>query len=644
MSIIRLWAASLLAAATIGLCAVGGAYADESFDLVVAGGGIGGMSAAIQAARAGLSVAVVEQTDRIGGQITASGVATMDDVGYTRHGIYGEFIDRVRAHYAATDTPTNICLWGADTIAVEPIVAERILLDMFVEAGGREVVLRARVASADVSGGTLTAAAFDTDDGRRTFTAKLFVDATEYGDLIAHSGAAYRVSGCVQDITYSAVVRRYVDGLPDELRLPGPPPGYDEIAPKFRAMIAKDGSSWPGSYPFDVPTHNAYRALPDTNNKHLIIGDEPATWPSITRTSINWANDWPGLGAESETGLSSKYIEDDAYRAEQERRAMNRTLCFIWFMQSELGMTDWSVDDSQGYGGSFTNDWGTADDPLLPRQFAPVLRHFPPMPYVREGRRIVGVKTLTAADILRDPEIGRTRANCPDAVALGEYPIDIHGSHHPKYLEADLGEDEHVFDVGWRNDLGVFGIPLGALIPVSLDGLIAAEKNISTSRAANGAVRLHPAAMHTGQAAGAIAAEAVRTGVNARDVDTRAVQRALIESGCQLALDICEDVKPTDPWWLAAQLASLDGSLSEFKLSKHYFGATLPITKNDLAKLLSGRGLFACVKGPGEFVSRLSFFGQLFPAEMYYVQRGDLTRGEAVMAALRLQDRKPVGR
>ena len=51
----------------------------RSYDVVIAGAGTGGFSAAIQAARLGAKVALIEETDWIGGQMAAAGVSTMDE-------------------------------------------------------------------------------------------------------------------------------------------------------------------------------------------------------------------------------------------------------------------------------------------------------------------------------------------------------------------------------------------------------------------------------------------------------------------------------------------------------------------------------------------------------------------------------------
>ena len=69
-----------------------GEAAGLQYDVVVAGAGAGGITAAIQAARMGADVLVIEESPWIGGQMTAAGVTTMDDMSNQRSGIYREFI------------------------------------------------------------------------------------------------------------------------------------------------------------------------------------------------------------------------------------------------------------------------------------------------------------------------------------------------------------------------------------------------------------------------------------------------------------------------------------------------------------------------------------------------------------------------
>lgn len=630
----------------------------RTYDLVVVGAGTSGVAAAVQAARDGLSVALVEASDFVGGQMTGAAVSTMDDVGRTRTGLYLEFIDRVRAHYRAYGVATNICLWGGDTIAVEPAVAQRILKEMLARAGNVDLFPETVVVAARKQGNWLTALEAERggeNPGRMRLAASVFVDATEHGDLLPLAGARYRVGNSVspkvdmaanvQDITYVAVVKRYPGGLPEVLKLPGPPPEYEKYVARFRSIVTADGDTWPGRYPFDIPSHNAYRALPDIDNDHAIVGDDASTWRFITKTGINWANDYPGRPGDH-PGLSVRYIEDPEFRKQTEREAMHKTLCFLWYMQSELGMTDWSIDDGQGYGGWFSNDWQTADDPLLPPAFAAVLRHFPPFPYVREGRRVVGVRTVAEHDIARDAARGRAYRNEPSSLALGEYPVDVHGSHLDRYMEHDLGETHDSFPKTWVGSQGVFPVPFEVFVPEEVDGLLATEKNLSVSRMVNGAIRLHPIAMHTGQAVGAIASEAVRRGVAVRDVEVLAVQRRLMDAGCYLALDRYVDVEPGDVYWAPVQWASLYEGLGG--ISRTRFGVNLPIRVHELERVF-GRALPGVAFGfaeyaDGDYLTKGDFLDALRAAMGTQLLRiadsrdleYSLKRGDALSAVLEL--------
>lgn len=545
------------------------ADAEREYDIVIAGAGSGGVSAAIQAARMGMSVALLEPSDWIGGQMTGAAVSTMDDKTLTRTGIYGEFISRVRDYYAALGRNVNICYWGNDTISFEPAAGRKILLQMLEEAGEIDLTLRAKPLSVLKKDDRITSAVFEVEGEPVLFTAGIFIDATEYGDFLPLTGARYRSGNSlspnirqgsvIQDITYTAVVKKYKDGLPPELRMTSPPPKYYDYLFYFRSLIRPGGNTWPGSYPFNTASHNAYRALPDPEGSALVLGGESDTWRYITKTVVNWANDYPGGGYpdffQKNISLSAEYLENHNYRVHAEREAMLKTLCFIYYMQRELGMSDWSVDDGQGYGSWFSNDWPGWRDILEP--YAPILSYFPPFPYVRESRRLVGIKTMTIEDIKRQPELKRTPVNVCDSVALGEYPTDIHGRNEDEYLEADLGETRDKLPDDWQGDGGLFQIPLGVFIPEKIDGLLAAEKNISVSRVVNGSTRLQPVTMLTGQAAGTIAALAVKKRVQPRALSVFDVQAELLRSKTRLSLYIFKDAPEHSPFWPGIEAAVL---------------------------------------------------------------------------------------
>lgn len=556
----------------------GTAFAEERrYDVAVIGAGSGGCSAAIQAARMGMSVALVEESDWIGGQMTGAAVSTMDDKTKTRTGIYLEFITKVREYYSARNTNYNICYWGSDIIAFEPWVGQMILKDMLGQAGPIDIILKAKLLSAKVADNTIRSVNVQVDGKNINVSARVFIDATECGDLIALSGAMYRAGNSVspnidknaiiQDITYPAVIKRYREGLPPELKVQGPPPRYTDYLFEFRMTIRKNGNTWPGQYPFSPVVHNAYRAIPDPSNSAFIDGGKPETWPKISKTAINWANDYPGKSG-SIPGLSVEFLESPNFRALATKEAMLKTLAFLYYLQTELGLSDWSVDNRQGYGGWFSTDWANWAE--IPERYHPILSHFPPFPYLRESRRIVGIKTMTVDDIIRDEKLGRTLVSKPHSLALGEYPIDIHGNNDSIYLETDLGETREKIPNDWEGEGGLFQIPFEIFVPEKMDGLVAAEKNISVSRVVNGSTRLQPVTMLTGQAAGAIAALAVTEKVQPRRLRPIAVQSELWRAKCRLSLFDFEDVPNYSPSWAGVEAAMLYGFMDP--LSERFFG------------------------------------------------------------------------
>lgn len=177
---------------------------------------------------------------------------------------------------------------------------------------------------------------------------------------------------------------------------------------------------------------------------------------------------------------------------------------------------------------------------------------------------------MTVDDILRDETLGRSLVSKPHSLALGEYPIDIHGKNDSIYLESDLGETKEKIPNDWNGDGGLFQIPFEVFIPEKLDGLLAAEKNISVSRVVNGSTRLQPVTMLTGQAAGAIAAVSVIQKVQPRELRPIHVQAELWRSKSRLSLFDFEDAPNYSASWEGVEAAILYGYMDP--LTERFFG------------------------------------------------------------------------
>ena len=540
----------------------------ERYDVIIAGGGMGGCGAAIQAARMGASVLVVEPTYVLGGQSISGGVSTMDDLSTIKSGIYLEFVKRLASHYAALGKSIGTCYWSPHTVAFEPFVGQKILSGMLAECSPAPVVAyHSEVAAVAKDGSRVTGVTLKTPEGERHVNCSMLIDATEYGDVLPLAGAAYRSGNSVstsgigesmiQDITWTAVIRKYPDGVPEHLRPKTPLPGYEQAKKNYEGYVTKDGFDFQGVYPVKQPvnfiTHNGYRGLPDS----FLPGDYDGAqenWAKISKTSVNWGNDYPGTyrWTNGQFGLPASYLEDRAVRAQVERDALIKTLHFIYYMQNELG-EPWSVDEHE-YG---ELPAAAAD---LPDEWKAIARYLPPAPYVRECRRIVGDFTLTAYD-LHDSSLswrsGLGNRDLSDAIAIGGYIIDLHHSATDADLEKEWGEQ--AASVQRLEPCGPFQVPLRALIPSGIEGLLAAEKNLSMTRLASGALRLQPISMMTGQAAGALAAISLKTGLNARDVPAVLVQRALLEGNVRLSVCQFIDVPAWHKYHDGVTLAVLHG-------------------------------------------------------------------------------------
>ncbi len=520
-----------------------------SYDVVVVGAGSGGTAAAIQAARMGSSVAIVEETDWIGGQMTSSAVSAMDDKPSDRqNGIYKEFIDRIQAYYKLKNKSTNTCKFRDTSVCFEPSVGQKILKQMLYQSRNVTVYTRTPVNLVMKVGDKVNG--LQTENGL-TFNSKVVIDATEYGDVLPLAGAAYRVgnsvsdninpTACIQDITYTAVIKKYPGGVPDNLKIKTEPKGYQANKAVFAAMVANEGNNnyfydaSSNSYPVTFANHNKYRGLPDSSNSADYHTGSTTDGSDITRTEVNWANDFPAQSIylpqykDANPTLPVSYIENKNTRQSTNCAAKLETLQFIYYIQHELGVKDWSIANDEGFDTSYNQD--VNDCPEL-SNYKDLEKFFPVMPYVRESRRMIGMDTLTGPEIKRQGTPPVSATNSPTAVALGSYGTDLHNCGTADTLEADL---ESISDT--QTTSGNFQIPFETLVPEKVDGLLAAEKNISVSRLVNGATRVQPVTMLTGQAAGVIAALAAKSTTQPRNINPHDVQTELINAGALLKLD-----------------------------------------------------------------------------------------------------------
>lgn len=329
--------------------------------------------------------------------------------------------------------------------------------------------------------------------------ANILIDGTELGDVAKAAGAAaLDDSRTVQDLTYVAIVKEYGHDVPLEM-----PESYDinNYRNCCQNPLAEDidGNNPKGQKLWSPMQMLSYGRLPDG---YMMLN-------------------WPIYGNDFYADYIDKSPEERQLLFEQARL---RTLGFIYFLQHELGFTR----------------IGIADDVF------PTKDGLPFFPYFREARRIAGRDTMTV-DAARHPYDSDRYTR---AVAVGDYPVD-----HHHYANPDWKDLSHLS----FGAIPSFSVPMGVLIPVSVEDLLVADKAVSVDWEMDGAVRLQPVLLGLGQAAGALAAIAARSGRHPSVVPATEVQSVLLDHGCYLMPFL--DIKPGDPGFRDLQEKGVRGEV-----------------------------------------------------------------------------------
>lgn len=505
-------------------------------DLVIIGGGLGGCAAALAACARGLRVIMTEETDWIGGQLTAQGVPPdenrwIETIGGTAS--YRALRAHVRDHYlrhpalsarARANSRLNPGNGWVSRLCAEPRVwlsAIEAALAPHVAAGQLIVLRETRAVAADVDRDTVRAVQVRSADGRHTvLEAPYFADATELGELLPLCGAEY-VSGA-ESRQMTGEPHAPLDAQADNQQSftmvfamehrAGEHHTIDRPAEYARwrsEMIAVDGAAWP-LLSFDEPANKrigfdpvartgywSYRRIID----HTLFA--PGTFDSDITLVNWWQNDYsvgPLVGVP-EAEASAHVVAAGAL-----------SLCLLHWLQTEALRPDGGV----GWPGL-----------RLRPDILGTTHGLAKSPYIRESRRLVTRTIVREQDVLAAllPPGTHTTAFA-DSVGIGHYAMDLHRTTRG--------------DTGGYGETVPFQIPLGALVPVRLRNLLPACKNLGVTHLTNGCYRLHPIEWNVGEAVGHLVAQALSTkrppaGIHEQSAHTRTLQRSLEQTGVRLA-------------------------------------------------------------------------------------------------------------
>lgn len=477
-------------------------------DVLIIGGGASGTMAGIQAARMGVNTLIVEETNWLGGMLTAAGVSAIDGNHRLPAGLWGEFRQQLYAHYGGADSVETG--WVSNTL-FEPHAGNEILQKMAGAEKALQVWFNTKWLSVKRGRQQWTVTILQ-GKKQRTISAAILIDATELGDVLAAAGAGYRIgmdsrhntgeeqapeqaNDIIQDLTYVAILKDY--GKNADKTIPKPA-GYDA-----RVFACSCDVSDPAS--FNSPQNNCFRMMQYgrlPHNKYMI--------------------NWPKCGNDFYLNLIEK---TPAEREQALKEAKLHTLRFVYYLQTALGYKNLGLADDE-----FT----TADK-------------LPMIPYHRESRRLKGLVTFTLPHVATPYETALPLYRT--GIAVGDYAID---HHHLKNTSAPTIDFVKI-------KVPSYNVPMGSLIPQGVDGLIVAEKSISVSNIVNGATRLQPVVMQLGQAAGVMAAMCVQQHVQPAQLPVRDVQVQILKANGYIMPFI--DVPLTDPQFTIIQKIGATGIL-----------------------------------------------------------------------------------
>jgi hypothetical protein len=387
--------------------------------------------------------------------------------------------------------------------------------------------------------------------GSSTIQASVLIDGTELGDIAAQVGVEFDIgmeskletgeniapeeaNDIIQDFTYTAILKDY--GADNKFLIEEIPEGYNPSI--FYCSCDSSCTEDEGIHP--CATMLNYAKLP--NDKYLI------NWPI-------GGNDY----------YSNMIPLDKPQRDSVYKKAKDKTLRFIYFIQHELGF----------------KNLGLAMDEFPSEDGLPLI------PYFREARRIKGKVRFSLYHIQKPYDYHLYRTN----IASGDYPIDHHHKMNPKVPQLAF------FPVP------SFGLPGGVILPESIENFLVADKSASVSNIVNGSTRLQPVILQTGQAAGALAAFAVLNELKPSKVSIREWQDVLINSN--VFIQPFFDVGLDDPAFGAIQRIGSTGILRgkgvPYKWANQtWFDPDSTVSKLDLSHNLSGYGFDFGFSGDGD--------------------------------------------
>jgi hypothetical protein len=564
----------------------------NEYDVVVIGGTPAGVAAAIAAARADKTVIVIEQAPVLGG-VLSSGVLRLDDKYVeSNSGVMEEFRQRVKAYHRTEmgDDPLVQAhlkndprrVWNiAEGRAWEPHTAATVYAEMVAEHPMIATRFNEVAVDVEMKGDRVTGVVTRHRDNEGTlgkeyrYAGKVIVDATYEADLAEFANIPYRIGRESRSKEephaghiYTNYFRKVKGTLPATI-LPESTGVADHRSQAFTYRItAKDYGR--ADHPYRLkkppPGYDAAKYKWNKNSKPIIPNRK------FDLLGITWGGDLVGHGTQW-------VLADWEERVEIEKIYHNHDLGYLYYIQTEGGSPNIGLPDDE------FQDNG----------------NFPYRLYVRQGRRIEGLYTLTESDLHKDLRGDGFRGPLlSESVAIGVYGIDAHRVQGPdSRQEPAYGKGAAEGTLHLHDATGPYQIPYGTLVPKQHNGILF-PVGISSTHVAICSVRMEPVWSALGQAAGVAAALAINNKQELRDVSVQSIQDELLRQRCTLFF--YTDLPGDSPAFTAVQKLSLldavagpdindystkqSKGLASLELKAYRFRPDEPITLSEFSKMV----------------------------------------------------------
>ncbi|NLF71886.1 MAG: FAD-dependent oxidoreductase [Candidatus Anammoximicrobium sp.] len=551
----------------IGLLSIA-APAEGPFDVVVYGGTSGGVVAAVQVARSGKTVVLIEPGRHLGG--LSSGGLGATDIGVKQAigGLAREFYERVYRHYLRNEAwkygtrdeylaaSAGRKSWVQEQAwwMFEPHAAEAVF-DALVQEARVPVVFGQRL---DLQRGVVKQGPQIVRivmESGQACAGRVFIDASYEGDLMAQAGVSYTVGrepNCRYDERLNGVQphrehERYsfyhqFMAPVDAYVKPGDPasgllPGIHDGGPGREG----EGDHRVQAYCFrtcltDQPDNQVPLAKPD--------GYDPRRYELLLRY---YEAGFEGIPVDPIRRLNPQGLSPAAFLPN--RKTDNNNVHAVSLDQ--VGMNYAYPDADYATRAKIIEDhrvyqlglyWTLAHHPRVPKAVRREMGrwglakdeftdngHWPHQLYVREARRMIADEVMTEHDCL-------DRRSVPDSVGLASYGMDSHNVQ--RYVD-EYGRVRNEGNVQTEGNLALRPYPVSyrAIVPRAAECTnLLVPVCVSASHVAYGSIRMEPVFMVLGQSAGLAAVEALEHDTTVQSVDYARLRARLIAAKQVLAV------------------------------------------------------------------------------------------------------------